>query len=81
MFFTRPNASKAAFAHLVTNLRDNGFTLIDCQQVTSNLLRFGARPVTRNEFMERLALGLEGPLRRGSWENGIPDDKNSHPQD
>ena len=74
MFFTRPNASKAAFAHLVASLRESGFSLIDCQQVTSNLLRFGAKPVPRNEFMERLALGLEGPLRRGSWENGIPDD-------
>ena len=72
MFFTEPNASKVAFAYLVNNLRDNDFTFIDCQQVTSNLLRFGAKAVPRNVFMELLASALEGPLRRGSWANGIP---------
>ena len=72
MFFRKPDASKAAFAYLVTQLREHGFTLIDCQQVTSHLLRFGARPVPRSDFMERLDKALEGPLRKGSWENGIP---------
>lgn len=73
MFFRQPDASKAAFAHLITHLRESGFTLIDCQQVTRHLLRFGARAVPRSEFMDRLNLALEGPLRKGSWENGIPD--------
>jgi leucyl/phenylalanyl-tRNA--protein transferase len=72
MFFYEPNASKAALAHLVGILRAEGCTLIDCQQVTSHLLRFGARPVSRAEFMRRLAAGLEAPLRRGSWREGIP---------
>lgn len=72
MFFRKPDASKAAFAYLVTNLRESGFTLIDCQQVTSHLLRFGARPVPRGEFMNRLKKALEDSLRKGSWENGIP---------
>lgn len=72
MFFREPDASKAAFACLVTRLRENGFTLIDCQQVTPHLLRFGARAVPRAEFMAMLAEALNGPLRKGNWENGIP---------
>jgi leucyl/phenylalanyl-tRNA--protein transferase len=72
MFYRVPNASKAAFAHLVPLLRESGFTLIDCQQVTHNMLRFGAKPVPRAEFMDRLADALQGPLRQGSWTRGIP---------
>jgi leucyl/phenylalanyl-tRNA--protein transferase len=72
MFFHRPDASKAAFVHLIATLRAEGFTLVDCQQVTHNLLRFGAKPVSRIEFMNRLARALEDPLRRGSWEHGLP---------
>ena len=72
MFFRRPDASKAAFAHLVELLRASHCTLIDCQQVTPNLLRFGAKPVPRREFMERLRNALDGPLHRGNWANGIP---------
>lgn len=72
MFFRRADASKAAFTHLVSALRTQGFTLIDCQQVTQNLLRFGARPVPKVEFMEYLSSALEAPLRRGSWKHGIP---------
>jgi leucyl/phenylalanyl-tRNA--protein transferase len=67
MFFRRPNASKAAFAHLVLSLRTGGFTLIDCQQVTHNLLRFGAKPVSRIEFMARLNRALGEPPRQGGW--------------
>lgn len=72
MFFTKANASKAAFAHLVPELARAGFTLIDCQQVTDNMVRFGARPVPREEFMARLARALEQPLRQGSWKRGVP---------
>lgn len=72
MFYRRPDASKAAFAHLMEHLIQAGFTLIDCQQVTANLLRFGARPTPRIEFMRLLADGLEHSLRRGDWKKGIP---------
>ena len=78
MFFRRPDASKAAFAHLVQTLVRNHFTLIDCQQVTHNLLRFGAKPVPRPEFMERLDQALAAPLRRGSWTHGIPTGEAIH---
>ena len=50
MFSYAPNASKMAFAALVLFLRDNGFQLIDCQQETEHLRRFGARLVPREKF-------------------------------
>ncbi|MDR2821003.1 MAG: leucyl/phenylalanyl-tRNA--protein transferase [Desulfovibrio sp.] len=58
MFYRVSNASKAAFAHLVRHLQKNGCTLIDCQQVTANLLRFGAKAVSRKEFGLRLSSAL-----------------------
>jgi leucyl/phenylalanyl-tRNA--protein transferase len=61
MFFRYPDASKAAFAYLMDKLRKASFTLIDCQQETANLLRFGARSVPRMEFMRRLAKALAAP--------------------
>ena len=72
MFYNTPDASKAAFTHLVATLRSHNFTLIDCQQVTPNLVRFGAKPVSREEFMRFLGDALDAPLRRGSWSDGIP---------
>lgn len=72
MFYREANASKAAFAYLVDKLTRSGFTLIDCQQVTDNMLRFGARPVPRAEFMQRLQAALEQTLHQGRWQNGIP---------
>ncbi len=67
MFFSRPDASKICLVWLVRLLHAWGFTLIDCQQVTDNLLRFGARPIPRADFMKQLASALALPTRRGLW--------------
>lgn len=75
MFFRYPNASKAAFAFLVEQLREASFTMIDCQQDTANLRRFGARCVPREEFMSRLAEGFSSTLMPGSWQNGVPRER------
>lgn len=72
MFFTMPDASKAAFVHLVRTLSRFNFTLIDCQQETHHLMRFGAKAVPREDFMLLLASALEKPLLRGSWAKGLP---------
>ena len=72
MFFNRPDASKTALVWLVRLLHNKGFALIDCQQVTDNLLRFGAAPVRRNEFMQRLRQGLSLPAWTGQWK--VPAD-------
>jgi len=51
MFATAPDASKIAFAHLARWLRQRGFALIDCQQDTAHMRRFGARCIAREEFL------------------------------
>jgi leucyl/phenylalanyl-tRNA--protein transferase len=54
MFARRADASKIAFAHAVQWLDAQGFGLIDCQMYTEHLARFGAREVSRTEFMQQL---------------------------
>lgn len=70
MFFEAPDASKALFAAFVRWLGANGCTLIDCQQTTAHLLRFGAREVSRKEFLRRVELGLRSPALPARWRFG-----------
>ncbi|MDO9630817.1 MAG: leucyl/phenylalanyl-tRNA--protein transferase [Humidesulfovibrio sp.] len=67
MFFAEPDASKAALVLLALWLFTQGCTLIDCQQTTEHMLRFGAREISRLEFLRRVALGLDSPALSGSW--------------
>jgi len=62
MFHRVPDASKAAFAHLVDRLRAAGFTLLDGQVMNPHLERLGAIEIPREEFLRRLgeALRVEG---------------------
>jgi leucyl/phenylalanyl-tRNA--protein transferase len=55
MFARETDASKVAFATLVHKLQRDGFRLIDCQQQTRHLASFGARPISRAEFLQRLS--------------------------
>jgi leucyl/phenylalanyl-tRNA--protein transferase len=71
MFYRDPDASKAALVFLVGELAKNGFSLVDCQQTTPHMLRFGAKEVSRAEFTARLDAALKQPTRRGSWAQGI----------
>lgn len=67
MFYELPDASKAAFATLVRLLDRWGYGLIDCQQTTRHLLRFGAREMPRRDFLEQLAvLRVQAP-EPGAW--------------
>ena len=61
MFYSDPDASKAAFATLVPELGERGFRLIDCQQETAHLERFGAKPISRRRFLRDLARALGEP--------------------
>lgn len=54
MFAHRTDASKIALAALVAFCRTHAMPMIDCQQQTAHLARFGARPVPRERFVERL---------------------------
>jgi leucyl/phenylalanyl-tRNA--protein transferase len=68
MFTEKTDASKAALVHLVQLLQRWDFELIDCQVTTPHLKRFGAREISRREFLAHLLAGtLAGPDRCGSW--------------
>ena len=72
MFFRKPEASKTAFVWLARLLREWGFALIDCQQVTENLVRFGAYAVSRKDFLRCLASALSIQVAPGKWT--MPED-------
>ncbi|HZE91492.1 MAG TPA: leucyl/phenylalanyl-tRNA--protein transferase [Rhizobacter sp.] len=61
MFSHRTDASKIAMAALVCFCRDNGMTLIDCQQRTGHLASLGAREIPRAEFERALPPRLKEP--------------------
>ncbi len=52
MFALESDASKIAFVALTQRLEQKGFEIIDCQQTTAHLVRFGAHEIARSEFME-----------------------------
>jgi leucyl/phenylalanyl-tRNA---protein transferase len=55
MFFLRPNASKLALLRLVEHLAARGLDWIDIQVMTPHMEALGAKLVSRDEFLERLA--------------------------
>lgn len=67
MFAREPDASKVAFVCLVRQLARWGFGLIDCQQETDHLARFGARPLPRDGFLAELERLVAQPNREGPW--------------
>ena len=67
MFAKRHDASKVAFVKLIQQLKEWDFRLVDCQITTGHLKRFGAREVSRPEFMSRLGEALKRPHRHGRW--------------
>lgn len=67
MFFRVPEASKVALVRLVEILDSWSVTLLDCQQTTDHMLRFGAREIPRREFNALLEQALLQPTRVGPW--------------
>lgn len=67
MFAKAPDASKVAFVTLVEQLLRWGFELIDCQQETEHLARFGAEAWPRQQFIAELARLVPRPTRPGPW--------------
>jgi leucyl/phenylalanyl-tRNA--protein transferase len=61
------DASKIAFVTLVRQLARWGFSLVDCQQKTEHLTRFGAVMWRRSRFQAALAEALRVPGRPGPW--------------
>lgn len=55
MFYLRPNASKLALLHLIGHLQQRGLDWLDIQVITPHMEALGARTVTRDEFLDKLA--------------------------
>jgi leucyl/phenylalanyl-tRNA--protein transferase len=59
MFHRRTNASKLALLACVHVLEALGVTLIDVQFLTEHLASLGAREISRNEYLRRLAVARQ----------------------
>ena len=57
-FFRVPEASKIAMCSMVEYLRDEGISWFDCQVITPFSEGFGAREISRHEYMRLLAGAL-----------------------
>ena len=55
MFSRAPDASKVALSSLVRHSAESGIELIDCQLHSHHLASLGSRPLSRAEFLHRLA--------------------------
>jgi leucyl/phenylalanyl-tRNA--protein transferase len=64
MFHTRTDASKIAFATLVSHLRARGYVLYDVQVLTDHLASLGCIEVHRREYLDRLDVALRKAV---SW--------------
>lgn len=61
MFHFEANASKVILAALARYLEQEGFVLLDCQVPNPHLFSMGARQISRDSFLEHLAVGGLGP--------------------
>jgi leucyl/phenylalanyl-tRNA--protein transferase len=67
MFSLTDDASKVTFVTLVEWMQGWGVQLIDCQQETAHLSRFGATAWPRARFAKALEELTAGDERRGKW--------------
>lgn len=67
MFARETDASKVALVALVEKLKRDGFELIDCQQETRHLASFGARPIPRADFVQRLKTLIDLKQTNSVW--------------
>jgi leucyl/phenylalanyl-tRNA---protein transferase len=63
MFHRADDASKVALVHLDRHLSRRGFTLLDCQMVTSVTRSLGAEEIPRADYLGRLARAVDQPSR------------------
>ena len=55
MFHLRPNASKLALLRLIDHLRSRGLDWLDIQVITPHMEAFGARVISRDQYLDKLA--------------------------
>lgn len=61
MFHRAADASKACVVHLASRLQERGFAMIDCQQQTPHMERFGAYEIADRTYA-RMLIGCAGSL-------------------
>jgi leucyl/phenylalanyl-tRNA--protein transferase len=71
MFTIVDDASKVALVSLVLQLEAWRFHIIDCQQSSPHVMRFGAEEIPRCDFLNHLTAALDLPERRGRWQFDI----------
>ena len=57
MFSLVSNASKFAFIHMVNELKEQNYQIVDCQVYTQHLESLGAEEISREKFLELLQNG------------------------
>ncbi|HTS21365.1 MAG TPA: leucyl/phenylalanyl-tRNA--protein transferase [Casimicrobiaceae bacterium] len=67
MFARESEASKVALVKLVAMLKHADMPLVDCQQETDHLTRFGGRPISRRSFAGLLARLVHSPAPTRNW--------------
>ena len=67
MFSRVTDASKIALAHLCKHLIAREFGIIDCQMETTHLKSLGARPISRDDFLARVASHVAVGDPPGQW--------------
>lgn len=75
MYAHQPNASKIAFACAVPYLQECGIQLIDCQQETQHLSRFGSTTMPFNQFQTALTQLTHLPLSQAIQAKLIQENK------
>jgi len=61
MFHRADDAAKICVVHLVERLQARGFRMLDCQQQTPHMERFGAREISDRDYAALLAACPEAP--------------------
>ena len=67
MFSRSTDASKVALAHLVAQLRQWHYTMIDCQVSSVHITSLGAVEIPRTEFIKRLESALSCNNQVAEW--------------
>jgi leucyl/phenylalanyl-tRNA--protein transferase len=77
MFSRVSDASKVAFAWLVSQLKDWGFGLVDCQVYSAHLASLGAEEIPRAEFVKYLNILCDSEQHTAQWkfETGVSGER------
>jgi leucyl/phenylalanyl-tRNA--protein transferase len=74
MFALKSNASKFGFISLCKILERKGFTLIDCQQRTTHMLRMGADSISKEAFFYHLKANTIQESHTDLWTKWAEED-------